>query len=70
MFQQEQGAPPAALQSREKALLPAYTQVATAFAELHDTPTRMLAKGVLRGIVPWANARAFFHTRLRRRYGK
>lgn len=64
---QEQGAPASAVQQREKALLPAYTQVATCFAELHDTPTRMLAKGVLRGIVPWARARTFFHTRLRRR---
>ncbi len=27
----------------------------------------MLAKGMLRGIVPWRQARAFFVTRLRRR---
>ena len=34
---------------------------------MHDGPVRMLAKGVLRGIVPWAGARAFFARRLRRR---
>jgi acetyl-CoA carboxylase/biotin carboxylase 1 len=34
---------------------------------MHDGPVRMLAKGMLRGIVPWRQARAFFVTRLRRR---
>jgi acetyl-CoA carboxylase/biotin carboxylase 1 len=34
---------------------------------MHDGPVRMLAKGVLRGIVPWAAARAFLAGRLRRR---
>ena len=43
-------------------------QVAIAFAGMHDTPTRMVAKGVLRGVVPWARARPFFVWRLRRRY--
>jgi acetyl-CoA carboxylase/biotin carboxylase 1 len=42
-------------------------QVAVAFAEMHDTPVRMVAKGVLHGIVPWAKARPFLATRLRRR---
>ena len=42
-------------------------QVAIAFAGMHDTPTRMVAKGVLRGVVPWARARPFFVWRLRRR---
>ena len=42
-------------------------QVARAFADMHDTPVRMLAKGVIRSIVPWSRARAFFATRLRRR---
>eukprot|EP00983_Pelagomonas_calceolata_P030995 973587-Pelagomonas_calceolata.AAC.3 len=32
---------------------------------MHDTPVRMLAKGVIRGIVPWRRARAFFAQRLR-----
>lgn len=35
---------------------------------MHDTPVRMVAKGVLHGIVPWAQARLFLATRLRRRY--
>ena len=42
-------------------------QVAIAFAGMHDTPARMVAKGVLRGVVPWARARPFFVWRLRRR---
>lgn len=42
-------------------------QVARAFADMHDTPVRMLAKGVIEGVVPWAGARAFFARRLRRR---
>lgn len=41
--------------------------MAVAFAEMHDTPVRMVAKGVLHGIVPWAQARPFLATRLRRR---
>jgi acetyl-CoA carboxylase/biotin carboxylase 1 len=34
---------------------------------MHDTPVRMLAKGVIRSIVPLAKARRFFEARLRRR---
>lgn len=51
--------------AREAALLPVYHQIALAFAEMHDTPVRMVSKGVLRGIVPWERARAFFSRRLR-----
>lgn len=43
------------------------TQVAVAFAAMHDTPARMAAVGVLKGVIPWAASRAFFATRLRRR---
>jgi len=57
----------AAVAEREAALLPAYRQAAVAFADMHDTPVRMAAKGVLAGIVPWAGARAFLARRLRRR---
>ena len=46
---------------------PLHPQAARAFADMHDTPVRMLAKGVIRGIVPWAQSRRFFATRLRRR---
>lgn len=42
-------------------------QVAVAFAEMHDTPVRMMAKKVLHGIVPWQKARSFLTLRLRRR---
>eukprot|EP00899_Mesostigma_viride_P017896 jgi/Mesvir1/26107/Mv06825-RA.1 len=56
-------APPAVL----KQALPSYHRVALHFAELHDTPVRMKAKGVITGIVPWASAREFFYWRLRRR---
>lgn len=37
------------------------------FADLHDTPGRMQAKGVIRRQVQWAESRAFFYWRLRRR---
>ena len=52
---------------REKQLLPVYTQVASKFAELHDTSYRMQAKGVIKKVVEWRNCRAFFCRRLRRR---
>ncbi|KAK9799384.1 hypothetical protein WJX73_008409 [Symbiochloris irregularis] len=55
------------ISARQKALLPIYHQVAVAFAEMHDTPVRMMAKGVLHGIIPWAQARPFLALRLRRR---
>ena len=48
-------------------LLPVDHQIAISFAEMHDRPARMVAKRVLRGVVPWAEARAFFAARLRRR---
>ncbi|KAL4525084.1 hypothetical protein Ndes2526A_g07171 [Nannochloris sp. 'desiccata'] len=65
----QEGAGPgdAAIKSREAALMPVYHQVALAFAQMHDTPQRMMAKGVLRGVVPWMESRAFFSARLRRR---
>ena len=55
------------IQAREKQLLPVYTQIATKFAELHDTSLRMAAKQVIREVVDWANSRSFFYRRLRRR---
>jgi len=56
-----------AISAREAHLMPTYRQLAVRFAELHDTPVRMAAKGLLRGIVPWHKARAYFATRLNRR---
>ena len=55
------------IKAREKQLLPVYTQIATKFAELHDTSLRMAAKGVIREVVDWGNCRSFFYKRLRRR---
>lgn len=55
------------IRSREKQLLPVYTQIATKFAELHDTSLRMAAKGVIREVLEWASSRSFFYKRLRRR---
>ncbi|XP_073263627.1 acetyl-CoA carboxylase 1 isoform X2 [Populus alba] len=55
------------IKTREKQLLPVYTQIATKFAELHDSSLRMEAKGVIREVVDWARSRHFFCGRLRRR---
>ncbi|CAK7347099.1 unnamed protein product [Dovyalis caffra] len=55
------------IKTREKQLLPVYTQIATKFAELHDSSLRMAAKGVIREVVDWARSRLFFCRRLRRR---
>jgi len=57
----------AAVLEREDDLLPIYQQVATRFADLHDTPGRMFAKGVISAVVEWAQARHFFYGRLCRR---
>jgi acetyl-CoA carboxylase carboxyltransferase component/biotin carboxyl carrier protein len=55
------------IKGREEALMGACLQVATTFADLHDTPGRMAAMGAIHGVVPWRRARAFFYWRLRRR---
>ena len=47
--------------------MPLYVQISHEFADLHDRPGRMLAKGVIRDIVPWAQAREYFFWRVRRR---
>lgn len=56
-----------ATKSRETLLTPLYLQIAHSFADLHDTPGRMLAKGCISRVVPWKNARREFYLRLRRR---
>ena len=48
-------------------LPPLPPQVARAYADMHDKPARMLAKGVLSGVVPWQQSRRFFAHRLERR---
>jgi acetyl-CoA carboxylase / biotin carboxylase 1 len=52
---------------RENLLLPVYRQIAEHFADLHDCPGRMLAKGVIPAVIPWEESRAFFYHRLNRR---
>jgi acetyl-CoA carboxylase/biotin carboxylase 1 len=52
---------------RERMLFGVYQQVAVHFADLHDTPGRMKAKGVIRRKVQWADSRKFFYWRLQRR---
>lgn len=52
---------------RERALLPVYEQIAVQFCELHDTPGRMKAVGVIEKEVEWSESRAFFYWRLRRK---
>jgi len=53
--------------ARERQLMPLYVQISHEFADLHDRPGRMLAKGVIRDIVPWKRAREYFFYRVRRR---
>ncbi|RKO93138.1 acetyl-CoA carboxylase [Blyttiomyces helicus] len=57
----------AAVEAREKELLPILHQSAIHFADLHDRAGRMQAKGVVRRVVPWRAARRFFYWRLLRR---
>jgi len=52
---------------RERALLPVYEQIAVQFCELHDTPGRMKAVGVIEKEVEWTESRTFFYWRLRRK---
>ena len=58
----------ASMKAREQLLLPVYHQVAVSFAQMHDSPVRMVAKGVVRGVVPWQQARPFLAHRLCRRW--
>lgn len=55
------------IDERIRLLTPIYTQVVTHFADCHDRPGRMLAKGSIRAIVPWKEARKFFYHRLCKR---
>ena len=57
----------AAEKKLEKELTPAFKQLATHFAALHDTPGVMLQKRAIREVVPWDQSRAFFASRLRMR---
>ncbi|KAL2270555.1 hypothetical protein VTJ83DRAFT_2739 [Remersonia thermophila] len=52
---------------REQQLLPVYAQISLQYADLHDRAGRMKAKGVIREVLEWRNARRFFYWRVRRR---
>lgn len=56
----------AALEERQKHLLPIYHQVSVTFADLHDTPGRMLQKKVIKKIIDWPHSRKHFYWRFRR----
>jgi len=55
------------LLAREKTLLPLYNQIALQFADLHDRPNRMKAKGTIRDSLVWTESRRYFYWRVRRR---
>lgn len=55
------------LKNREAYLLPSYHMISTTFADLHDTPQRMVAKGVIQEILEWKTAREFMYWKVRRR---
>jgi len=57
----------AEISEREKLIQPIFHQLAVQFADLHDRPGRMKAKGVIRRVVPWVEARRVFSLRLKRR---
>lgn len=54
------------IKMRINSLLHVYHTVAVHFADLHDTPERMLEKGCINEIVPWRSSRSFFYWRMRR----
>lgn len=54
------------IKERTQALIHVYHTVAVHFADLHDTPERMLEKGCISEIVAWRTSRPFFFWRLRR----
>ncbi|KAL3270902.1 hypothetical protein HHI36_021411 [Cryptolaemus montrouzieri] len=56
----------AKITEREKMLMSLYHTVAVHFADLHDTPIRMLEKDTITDIVPWKRARQTIYLRLRR----
>lgn len=54
------------IKERTNILLQVYHTVAIHFADLHDTPERMLEKGCINEIVPWRTSRQYLYWRLRR----
>lgn len=54
------------IKERTSSLLHVYHTVAVHFADLHDTPERMLEKGCIMDIIPWRTSRNLLFWRLRR----
>ncbi|KAL9876922.1 acetyl-CoA carboxylase isoform 1-T1 [Glossina fuscipes fuscipes] len=54
------------IKERIAALMHVYHTVAVHFADLHDTPERMMEKDCISGIVPWRESRLWIYWRLRR----
>lgn len=54
------------LKTRISQLMHVYHTVAVHFADLHDTPERMLEKECISEIIPWRESRRLLHWRLRR----
>ncbi|XP_049317448.1 acetyl-CoA carboxylase [Bactrocera dorsalis] len=54
------------LKTRISQLTHVYHTVAVHFADLHDTPERMLEKECISEIIPWRDSRRLLHWRLRR----
>jgi len=59
----------ARLDEHFKSVKPTFVQIANTFADMHDTPQRMLHVGAIRGIVDWKDSRKFFFNRLKQRLG-
>lgn len=54
------------MKERINNLLHVYHTVAVHYADLHDTPERMLEKGCINEIVAWRESRNWFYWRLKR----
>ncbi|XP_075245260.1 acetyl-CoA carboxylase-like isoform X3 [Convolutriloba macropyga] len=54
------------IKRREEVLGSVYHSIAVHFADLHDTPTRMMKKDVINDIVDWKTSRKFFYWRFKR----
>lgn len=54
------------IKERTQSLMHVYHTVAVHFADLHDTPERMLEKGCINEIVPWRTSRSWLHWRMYR----
>lgn len=54
------------IKERQSILIHVYHTVAVHFADLHDTPERMLEKGCIKEIVEWRGSRGSLYWRMRR----